>query len=118
MSPGVPLMLGVVVALAAGVAAPRGGAQELPIGRDHGRDRALAAEQRHGCAEQRLDVARGDAAGRAEGPFAAASAEADGLRRQFGQADRDGDGRISREEWLAWFGPAQAGATTSTQGRP
>ena len=43
MSPGVPLMLGVVVALAAGAAAPRGGAQELPIGRDHGRDRALAA---------------------------------------------------------------------------
>jgi hypothetical protein len=33
------------------------------------------------------------------------------LRRQFIQTDEDGDGRISRDEWLRSFGPAHAGPT-------
>ena len=51
-------------------------------------------------AEARTDLA--------EKQFAAASPGADGLRQQFIQADEDGDGRINRDEWLRWFGPALA----------
>jgi hypothetical protein len=43
--------------------------------------------------------------------------DADSLRQQFGQVDQDGDGQISRDEWMAWFGPAYA-ATKMTRDDP
>lgn len=104
---GVPVMLSVLVAAAAALTTIPGGAQELRVGCDAD----LAFEAAQGCGEQRFDPARGGAHGLRQDRLAAASSDADGLRRQFGQADRDGDGRITREEWLQWFGPAHARTT-------
>ena len=39
--------------------------------------------------------------------------DAAGLREQFGRVDQDGNGRISRDEWVAWFGPAYAAMRTT-----
>jgi hypothetical protein len=55
-----------------------------------------------------FEFARQGADGLGEKQFAAALPGADGLRQQFIQADEDGDGRISRDEWLRLFGPALA----------
>jgi hypothetical protein len=114
---GVPVMVSAIIAAAAGLVATASSAQELRAGCDADRDRAVTAKEAQGCAEQRFDLARGDADGLAEEQFAAALPDADGLRRQFVQVDRDGDGRISRDEWMAWFGPAYAAATKSAEGQ-
>ena len=53
-------------------------------------------------------------AGPAEQP-AVALPDAEALRQQFVEADQDGDGRISRDEWLRAFGPAHADAATDGQ---
>jgi hypothetical protein len=47
--------------------------------------------------------------GAGEEQFPAALPGAHGPRQQFIRADVDGDGRISRDEWLRWFGSRQAG---------
>jgi hypothetical protein len=52
-----------------------------------------------------FEFARQGADGLGEKQFAAVSSGAD---PQFLQADKDGHGRISRDEWLRWFGPALA----------
>ena len=78
------------------------GADEL---RSRGRPAGLA---RIAGARAPFDLARQGADGLGEKQFAAALSGADGLRQQFIQADEDGDGRISRDEWLRWFGPALA----------
>jgi hypothetical protein len=106
---GVPVMAAVIVG-AAGLMMPPGSAQQpwFPCDADH--DGTVTAAEAQGCAERRFDLARGSAEGLAKEQFAAALADADGLRRHFAQADRDGDGRISRDEWVAWFGPAHAEA--------
>ena len=104
---GGPVMLSALVTAAAALTTIPGGAQELWVGCDAD----LASEAAQGCGEQQFDPARGGAQGLGEDRFAAASSHADGLRWQFGQADQDGDGRITREEWLQWFGPAHARTT-------
>jgi len=106
---GVPVTVAAIIGVAAGLSARPGGAQELRFGCDADRDGAITEAESPGCAEQRFDLARGSAETLAEEQFAAALAGADGLRLQFGQIDQDGDGRISREEWMRWFGPAYAG---------
>jgi hypothetical protein len=114
---GVPVLRSVIVGVAAGVVAAAVGAQQLVSpcdGAPHGADTALASP---GCAEQRFDVLRQGADGLGEEQFAAAMPGADGLRQQFIRVDEDGDGRISRDEWLRWFGPAHAGPTVGAGSR-
>jgi hypothetical protein len=106
---GVPLMGLVLVALAAGPSAASGSAEQLLSMCNAGHDGTAIAAQAQGCAEQRFERAGGDTDGPVQGQVAAASPAADGLRQQFAQVDRDGDGRISRDEWTSWFGPAYAG---------
>ena len=113
MRAGVPVMLSLIIGVAAGPSATPGGTQELPGVCDG----ALSAEEARGFAEQRFDLARGAAVGLAEEQFAAAWPAADGLRQQFGQVDLDGDGWISRDEWMAWFGPAHAEKTNGAGSR-
>jgi hypothetical protein len=112
---GVPFMGLVIAVVAGGLSASPGSAEELRSecnADDDGTDTAADAQ---GCAEQRFERARGDADGLAQGQVAALP-DADGLRQQFAQADQDGDGRISRDEWLAWFGPAYAGDAEAITG--
>jgi hypothetical protein len=106
---GVPLMGLVIVVVAGSLTASPGSAEELRSVCNADDDGTVTAAEAQGCTEQRSDRARGDADGLAQGQFAAALPDAHGLRQQFAQADQDGDGRISRDEWLAWFGPAYAG---------
>jgi hypothetical protein len=115
MGLGVPVMVSVIVAAAAGLTAPPGSAQELRTGCDADRHGTVTAAEAQDCAQQRFDGARGSAERLAEEQFAAASPDADGLRRQFAQADQDRDGRISRDEWLQWFGLAYAEAAKAMQ---
>jgi EF hand len=105
---GIPVLRSMIVGVAAGLVATAAGAQQLASSCDgaaHGAETALASP---GCAEHRFDLLRQGADGLGEEQFAAAMPGADGLRQQFIQADEDGDGRISRDEWLRWFGPAHA----------
>ena len=114
---GVPLMVSVIVAAAAGPAAFPGAAQNLRAGRDAD-DGMVTADEARGCAGQRFEVVREGAGRPAEEQLGAALSDADALQRQFAQVDRDGDGRISRDEWLQWFGPAYAEAAKATQRQP
>jgi hypothetical protein len=103
---GIPVLIWVIIGAAAGLTARVAGAQQLALpcdGAPNGADTALASP---GCAEHRFDLLRQGAEDLGEEQFAAALPGADGLRQQFIQADEDGDGRISRGEWLRWFGPA------------
>jgi EF hand len=112
---GVSLMSLAIVAVAVGLTGPPGGAQELRSGCNANRDGRVSAAQGQGCAEQRLELARGRSDRLAEKQFATAWPDADRLRQQFAQVDRDGDGRISRDEWMAWFGPAYAGTANPAE---
>jgi hypothetical protein len=116
MGLGVPVAVSVIIALVAGLTATPGGAQELRLVCDADHDGAVTAAEAQGCAERRFELARGAADGLAEEQFAAALLDADGLRQQFGQVDQDGDGRISREEWMRSFGPAHAETTNGAVG--
>jgi hypothetical protein len=114
---GVPVMVSVIIGVSAGLTATPGATQELRGVCDAGAEGTLTAEEAQGCAEQGFDLARGAADGLAEEQFAAALPNADGLRQQFRQVDQDGDGRISREEWMRSFGPAHAETTNGAVGR-
>ena len=66
----------------------------------------LPALARYQAGKTRLDRARPGADKLGEKQFAAALSGADGLRQQLIQADEHSGGRIGRDEWLRWFGPA------------
>ena len=105
MRRGVPVLRSVIIGVAVGLMAAAAGAQQLRSscgGASKSRPRSA------GRAAQRFELARRGADGLGEEQFAAAATAAEGLRQQFIQADDDGDGRISRDEWLRWFGPAFA----------
>ena len=106
MRAGVPVTVSMILMVAVGLTATPGGAQELPFVCDADLDGTVSAEELQGCAEQCSDRARSGAHGLALEPFAAALPDAGGLQQQFAQADQDGDGRISRDEWIEWSGPA------------
>jgi hypothetical protein len=97
-----------IMGVVAGLVATAAHAQQVLSSCDEGPDRSGPAQESLGCAGQRFDLARQGADGLGEEQFAAAVSGAEGLRRQFLRADEDGDGRISRDEWLRWFGPAVA----------
>jgi hypothetical protein len=113
---GVPLM-GLAI-VAAGLSATPGSAEDLRSVCDSDHNGTVAAAEAQGCAEQRFDLARGSADGLVPGQVDAALPDVNALRQQFAQADQDRDGRISRDEWMAWFGPAYAGAARAAEGQP
>jgi EF hand len=112
---GVPLMGLVIVTVAAGLTGAPGRAQELRSGCDADRNGTVTAAEAQGRAEQRFELARGGADRPGDEQFAPALPDAGRLRQQFAQVDRDGDGRVSRDEWMAWFGPAYAGAANAAE---
>jgi EF hand len=117
MGRGVPVLISVVIGVAAGLVTAAAGAQQLPSSCHGGPDGSVSAQDAGGRAEERFDRARQGAAGHGEQQLAAALPGAEGLRRQFIQADDDGDGRISRDEWLRSFGPAHAGLAAGAGSR-
>jgi hypothetical protein len=102
---GVAVLTSMMIVVSAGLLAVAE-AGELRSSYDGG-PQVSALESRN-CAEQRLDLARPGADRAGEEQFAADLSGVDDLRQQFIQADEDGDRRISRDEWLRWFGPAVA----------
>jgi EF hand len=111
-----PAVMALIIGVAAGFTAPIAGAQPLPSSCEGGAEGAVSAEDTGSRAEERFDLMRQRARGRDQ-QVPAASTGADGLCQQFIQVDEDGDGRISRDEWLRWFGPAHAGATVGAGSR-
>jgi EF hand len=116
MRSGVPIAILGVVGLAASLIPTPTVAQDLRFACAADHDGAITAEQAQGCAERRPVVAREGAKALAEEQLAAAL-DADSLQQQFAQADRDGDGQISRDEWMLWFGRAYAEATKANEAR-
>jgi hypothetical protein len=104
----IPVQISVIIWVAAGLAVTAAHAQQVLSSCDGGSDGSVSAQQSLGGAEQRFDFLRHGAEDLGEEQFAAALSGAEGLRRQFLRVDEDGDGRISRDEWLRWFGPAHA----------
>jgi hypothetical protein len=109
MRVGVPVP-SVVIRVTAGLIAVAAGAQQLSSACEGGPGGSASTQESPGRAELRFDPARQGADGFGGEQLAAALPGADRLRQQFMQADEDGDGRISREEWLRWFGLAHAEA--------
>jgi hypothetical protein len=105
MRPGVPVLRSVVIGVSASLIAVAW-ADELRSSCESGPQ--VSAREWTRCAQQRFDLARQGADAVGEEQFAAALPGADGLRQRFIQVDEDGNGRISRDEWLRWFGPALA----------
>ena len=103
-----PVRVSMIIGVAAGLVVSAAHAQQMLSSCDGGSDRLGPAQESLGCAEQRFDRARPGADELGAEQFAATVPGAEGLRRQFLRADEDGDGRISRDEWLRWFGPARA----------
>lgn len=106
---GVPGMAALIIGAGAGLASLSGGAQGLRQSCSGDHDGALAAGKAQGCTEQRFGV------GQAEEQFVTGAGDADGLRERFARMDQDGDGRISRDEWMRSVGPAHAGLTHGTE---
>jgi hypothetical protein len=106
-----------MIGVAAGLMVAAAGAQQPRSSCDGGHDAQVSARESAGCAEERFDVARQGADAVGEEQFAAGLSGADGLRQQFIQVDEDGNGRISRDEWLRWFGPARADKAAHGQPR-
>jgi hypothetical protein len=113
----ISVLMSVTIGAAAAFVGPPAHAQQALSscdGRPHG---SAPAQDFLGCAEQRFDFLRQGAEELDEEQFAAAVPGAEGLRRHFLRVDEDGDGRISRDEWLRWFGPAQADQAPGLAGR-
>jgi hypothetical protein len=100
---GVPVLTSMMIGASAGLLTAAA-ADELRSSYESGRH--VSAQEARSCAGQRFDFVRPGADAGGEEQFAAALSDAGGLRQQFIRADEDGDGRISRDEWLRWFGPA------------
>lgn len=91
-------------------------AQELSFVCDTDNDGTITAEGSQGCAEQRFETVRGGADELGEQEFATAFPEAEGPQEQFAQVDQDGNGKISRQEWMSWHDQAFAEATAESAG--
>jgi hypothetical protein len=115
MRPGVPVLTTVIIGVTVGLMAAAADAQQLrwPCG---GHDGHVSAQDVPSRAAQRFERVRQGADGLGAEQFAAAATGAEGLRQQFIHADHDGDGRISRDEWLRWFGTVYAGAMAGADG--
>lgn len=114
---GVPVLASLMIGSAAGLSAAPGGAQELQFLCHTNQDGTVSAEQAQRSAEQCAERAAAGVDDLAVEQISALP-DADRLREQFAQVDEDGDGRISREEWLRSFGPAHARATEGAGSRP
>jgi len=90
-----------------------GGAQELASST---RSDSATVGADEDCAKQGFEVVRGGAGELIEERSGRALCDAGRARRQFIEADRDGDGRISRDEWMRWRERAFAGAAKGVAG--
>lgn len=90
-------------------------AQELCAG---GRDTVVAAGSSPDLTEHQFERTDADPDALPVDELDATLPDADQLRAQFAQIDEDGDGRISREEWMRWFGPTYAVRATAVNSSP
>jgi EF hand len=91
-------------------------AQQLQFACDANDDGFVDAQESKLCTDREFDeIAAGEQVLTEE----ALSAKAEGAKSAptFAEADQNGDGQISREEWSAFSGQRFAGATESSGGR-
>jgi hypothetical protein len=107
------------VAIALGLGAYLNGpaaAQQLQLACDANDDSFVDAEESKLCTDREFDeISAGEQVLTEE----ALSAKAQGVKGlpKFDEADGNGDGQISREEWVGFSGERFAGATESSGGR-
>lgn len=117
MRSGVPIAIWMVLGAAASLTPTPAAAQDLRFACAADHDGAITAQESQGCAERRFFVVGEGANAPAAEQLAAGLPDADSLQQQFAQADRDGDGQISRDEWMLWFGRAYAEAAKANEAR-
>jgi hypothetical protein len=107
------------VAVVLGLGAYLGGpaaAQQLQYACDANDDGFVDAQESELCTDREFDeIAAGEKA-LTEERLSARAQNQEGVPK-FSDADQNGDGQISREEWAAFSGQRFAGATESSDGR-
>jgi hypothetical protein len=80
---------------------------------DHG---SITAEEAKPCVRESFALVSGGGDAITEAQLADAYGRAEAAQRLFSRIDRNGDGRITPEEWSAWHDTEFAAATESNQG--
>jgi hypothetical protein len=93
------------------------GRQFLAASCDADSDSYISAEEARTCAEQHFGGAGGGQEAMREEQFGAAFPGAGNTRELFGQVDEDGDGQVSRAEWMNWQEQGFSAATEASEGR-
>jgi EF hand domain-containing protein len=105
------LMTSAAVALLSGLGVGVASAV-VPMACDTDGDSFISAEEARTCTEQRFEEVGAEEEGLTQQQFGEAFPEAD-----FTQVDQDGDGKISRDEWMKWHEQGFTAATEASEGR-
>ena len=110
------LMTSAAVALLSGLGVGVASAV-VPMACDTDGDNFISAEEARTCTEQRFEEIGARQEGLTQEQFGEAFPEAENLTEIFAQADQDGDGKISRDEWMRWHEQGFTAATEASEGR-
>jgi uncharacterized surface protein with fasciclin (FAS1) repeats/Ca2+-binding EF-hand superfamily protein len=84
---------------------------------DKDQDGFIDSQEAYVCGQVRFDELAGDPPYMTQQQFLTELGESDDAEGLFAQADKDGDGQISREEWHSWDERRFAAATRGSGGR-
>lgn len=90
---------------------------QAQAGADVDQDEFVTADEARTAAEQQFQEFGGGQEYMTEEQFGTAFPEAGDAQGMFAQIDEDGDGQISREEWMNWREQGFAEATQGTEGQ-
>jgi Ca2+-binding EF-hand superfamily protein len=88
----------------------------VPMACDIDSDSHISAEEARTCTEQRFEEVSAGQQNLTEEQFRKALPEAENPEQLFAEADQDGDGKVSHEEWMNWHQQGFTAATEASQG--
>src|SRR5687768_17024685 len=110
--------LNTVVAVAllsgAGVTAARA---VVPMACDADGDSYISEQEAGTCTEQRFEEVSAGQQNLTQEQFGKAFPTAENPDQLFAEADQDGDGKVSKVEWMNWHGKGFTAATKASEGR-
>ena len=89
----------------------------VPMECDTEGDGYISEMEARTCTEQRFEEITAGQQDLTQEQFGKTFPEAENPEQLFAETDQDGDGKISREEWMNWQQKSFTAATESTQGR-